>query len=60
MNAEAALDEAIRRLVAVFDRLEDPYLRERGADLSCRDPRPHARHPDARACYGGHSENIGE
>ncbi len=33
INVEAALDEAINRLTAVFNRLEDPYFRERAADL---------------------------
>ena len=33
MNAEAALDEAIQHLTALFSRLEDPYFRERAADL---------------------------
>ncbi len=33
LNVEAALEEAITRLVAVFSRLEDPYFRERAADL---------------------------
>ncbi|HEY9175499.1 MAG TPA: phosphoenolpyruvate--protein phosphotransferase [Verrucomicrobiae bacterium] len=33
INMEAALEESIQRLTAVFDRLDDPYLRERAADL---------------------------
>lgn len=33
MNVEAALEEAIQRLAAVFDQLEDAYFRERAADL---------------------------
>lgn len=33
MNVEFALDEAIKHLMGVFDRLEDPYFRERAADL---------------------------
>lgn len=33
INVEAALDEAIKQLVAVFGRLEDPYFRERAVDL---------------------------
>lgn len=33
MNAEAALDDAIGRLADLFGRLEDPYFRERAADL---------------------------
>ena len=33
MNVEAALDEAIQRLAAVFDQLVDVYFRERAADL---------------------------
>src|ERR1019366_1172094 len=33
INVEAALDEAIKRLMTLFDRLEDPYFRERAADL---------------------------
>lgn len=33
MNAEAALDDAIQALTALFGRLDDPYFRERGADL---------------------------
>lgn len=33
INVEAALEESIRRLAAVFDQLDDPYLRERAADL---------------------------
>jgi phosphoenolpyruvate-protein phosphotransferase (PTS system enzyme I) len=33
MNVEAALDEAIKHLMAKFSRLEDPYFRERAADL---------------------------
>lgn len=33
INVEAALDEAVQKLVAVFDQMEDLYLRERAADL---------------------------
>lgn len=33
MNVEAAIDEAIKHLAAVFSRIEDPYFRERAADL---------------------------
>lgn len=33
INVEAALDDSIQRLAAVFDQLDDPYLRERAADL---------------------------
>ncbi|HRF73226.1 MAG TPA: phosphoenolpyruvate--protein phosphotransferase [Accumulibacter sp.] len=33
MNVEAAVEEAIRELMALFGRLEDPYFRERAADL---------------------------
>lgn len=33
MNVEAALEEAIQRLAAVFDQLEDAYFRERATDL---------------------------
>lgn len=33
INVEAALEESIQRLAAVFDQLDDPYLRERAADL---------------------------
>ncbi len=33
MNVEAALDDAIGRLVDLFGRIEDPYFRERAADL---------------------------
>ncbi len=33
MNVEAALDEAIDTLTSAFVRLEDPYFRERAADL---------------------------
>ncbi|HAO80044.1 MAG TPA: phosphoenolpyruvate--protein phosphotransferase, partial [Verrucomicrobia subdivision 3 bacterium] len=33
MNVEAALDEAIQHLMVLFGRLEDPYFRERAADL---------------------------
>jgi phosphoenolpyruvate-protein phosphotransferase (PTS system enzyme I) len=33
INVEAALEESIQRLSAVFDQFDDPYLRERGADL---------------------------
>lgn len=33
LNVEAALDEAIKHLIALFARLEDPYFRERVADL---------------------------
>jgi phosphoenolpyruvate-protein phosphotransferase (PTS system enzyme I) len=33
MNVEAALDEAIKHLMVLFGRLEDPYFRERAADL---------------------------
>lgn len=33
INVEAALDESIQRLAAVFDQLDDLYLRERAADL---------------------------
>ena len=32
-NVEAALDEAIEKLTSLFVRLEDPYFRERAADL---------------------------
>ncbi len=33
MNVEAAVDEAIKRLMDLFARLDDPYFRERAADL---------------------------
>lgn len=33
MNVEAAVDEAIQHLMVLFSRLEDPYFRERAADL---------------------------
>jgi phosphotransferase system enzyme I (PtsI) len=33
INVEAALDEAIKHLMDLFGRLEDPYFRERAADL---------------------------
>jgi phosphoenolpyruvate-protein phosphotransferase (PTS system enzyme I) len=33
INVEAAVDEAIKKLTSLFVRLEDPYFRERGADL---------------------------
>ena len=33
INVEAALDEAIEKLTSLFLRLEDPYFRERAADL---------------------------
>ena len=33
MNVEAAVDEAIQNLTVLFSRLEDPYFRERAADL---------------------------
>jgi len=33
INVEAALEEAIQRLAAVFDQLEDAYFRERATDL---------------------------
>jgi phosphoenolpyruvate-protein phosphotransferase (PTS system enzyme I) len=33
INVEAALDEAIEKLTSLFVRLEDPYFRERAADL---------------------------
>jgi phosphotransferase system enzyme I (PtsI) len=33
INVEAALDEAITHLMDLFGRLEDPYFRERAADL---------------------------
>ncbi len=33
MNVEAAVEEAIQQLMALFGRLEDPYFRERAADL---------------------------
>src|ERR1035437_5539868 len=33
MNVETALDEAIKHLMVLFGRLEDPYFRERAADL---------------------------
>lgn len=33
INVEAALDEAIKHLMVFFSRLEDPYFRERAADL---------------------------
>jgi len=33
MNVEAALDETIDALASVFARMEDPYYRERAADL---------------------------
>lgn len=34
MNVEAALDEAIKHLMVLFGRLEDPYFREQAADLA--------------------------
>jgi phosphotransferase system enzyme I (PtsI) len=33
VNAEWALKTATERLLAAFDRIDDPYLRERGGDL---------------------------
>ena len=33
INVEAAVDEAIEKLTSLFVRLEDPYFRERAADL---------------------------
>jgi phosphotransferase system enzyme I (PtsI) len=33
LNVEAAVDEAIEKLTSVFLRLEDPYFRDRAADL---------------------------
>lgn len=33
MNVEAAVEQAIERLRAVFAQMQDPYLQERGADL---------------------------
>ena len=30
---EAAVEESIKQLTAVFEHLEDPFFRERGADL---------------------------
>lgn len=33
MNVEAAVDEAIKQLSALFASLEDPYFRERASDL---------------------------
>jgi phosphoenolpyruvate-protein phosphotransferase (PTS system enzyme I) len=33
VNVEAAIDDAIKHLAAMFSRLDDPYFRERGADL---------------------------
>ncbi|WP_291986118.1 phosphoenolpyruvate--protein phosphotransferase [Candidatus Accumulibacter sp. ACC007] len=33
MNVEAAVEEAIRQLMELFGRLEDPYFRERAVDL---------------------------
>lgn len=33
MNVEAAVEDAIEQLMALFGRLEDPYFRERAADL---------------------------
>lgn len=33
MNVEAAVEEAIKQLMALFGRLEDPYFRERAADV---------------------------
>ncbi|MEO6740461.1 MAG: phosphoenolpyruvate--protein phosphotransferase [Chthoniobacteraceae bacterium] len=33
INVEAAVEQAIQRLMDVFARLEDPYLRERAVDL---------------------------
>lgn len=33
LNVEAAVDEAVEKLTSVFARLEDPYFRERAADL---------------------------
>ncbi|WP_313950927.1 phosphoenolpyruvate--protein phosphotransferase [Accumulibacter sp.] len=33
MNVEAAVDEAIKRLMDLFARLDDPYFRERATDL---------------------------
>jgi phosphoenolpyruvate-protein phosphotransferase (PTS system enzyme I) len=33
LNLEAAVDEAIAKLTSAFARLEDPYFRERAADL---------------------------
>ncbi len=34
VNVEVAVEQAIERLIAVFACMEDPYLRERAADLS--------------------------
>ncbi len=33
VNVEAALEEAVRHLLTLFERLEDSYFRERAADL---------------------------
>lgn len=33
INVEAAIEQAIQRLVGVFEKFDDPYLRERAADL---------------------------
>ena len=33
LNVEAAVDEAIKQLMDLFARLDDPYFRERAADL---------------------------
>lgn len=33
INAEAALEEAVKQLMALFRELDDPYFRERAADL---------------------------
>ncbi|WP_366144175.1 PEP-utilizing enzyme [Candidatus Accumulibacter sp. ACC012] len=33
MNVEAAVEEAIKQLMELFGHLEDPYFRERAADL---------------------------
>lgn len=50
LNVEAAVDEAVEKLTSMFVRLEDPYFRERAADLRdvgkrllgalTKDPRP--------------------
>lgn len=33
INVEAAIEQAIQRLAGVFDKFDDPYLRERAGDL---------------------------
>jgi phosphoenolpyruvate-protein kinase (PTS system EI component) len=48
MNVEAAVEEAIKQLMELFGRLEDPYFRERAADRVRRRQTP-PRSPGGRA-----------